>query len=834
MVRLKCFVTLILIVCTASISSSANKCSFGACFKGKRKAVQDEPVALIEEKRTSDEIMNVEGPPKTNYDILFLQFLNSLKTSESASIEFTDGELVYLSKNRQILDTDDLKNKLNIKIQSLKCVYGYIIHKSLIDLKSLIDKSTAGRKDAMGIVNDSEDVNIIKAKVLVRNLKNYISRMLSMLYIGRAVAANWLWNVYMKLSAIDYQSIPLIELFRDKTSLEQMSNFVEMCNRHGYMQFFEMPKEILGQDQYFSRNVVKLLVDVKLLEDQSSNKCYDFSGHFSTSNIFLTQLKGNANMIIPELPEMTTIRDEYNVKLYYSQFIPHQESHSSHFQLGYYYGLLKRMMTTALYDCVWTHLLSYSRNTYKTKEPLSEDQKKISRKYLRLLLNSIEEAVDFLDMHGNEYFKSLISDLKNKKHLDTKSLDKYIKDAQNKVFYNLISMGATVNPQNWTKFKTPSLFGVKLINLQYLPNERLGINKFNYYIESIKKSIAPIKFRMLNFFITSKSENWLDQFGKLRENQLYLNKTPFNHITISGEKKRKELSNFPVTYEKREDVKPIINVLGEATNKTDNKNVLNLKESTSLNKTNFESIEKNKPKGAYQPKKVSKIMFISDLQSKKHEKYSNKIGISQEERNDLSGTNKNNSSNEKENHSKLNNAINENYKKENLKTEKYGHDVPINNKSGINKPIPQNNIEIKKESKEDNETNETNNGLSLDRMPGSINGNENQKIQKKVRFKDGTKNDVPWGTMGGIFNENKKIQNEVELKEESKEDNKINRTKHSVPWGKMAGLFNGNKNQKMQNEVELKEESKEDDKINKTKNSVPWGIMAGLFNGNKN
>ncbi|XP_050442657.1 myogenesis-regulating glycosidase isoform X2 [Adelges cooleyi] len=49
MVRLKCFVTLILIVCTASISSSANKCSFGACFKGKRKAVQDEPVALIEE-----------------------------------------------------------------------------------------------------------------------------------------------------------------------------------------------------------------------------------------------------------------------------------------------------------------------------------------------------------------------------------------------------------------------------------------------------------------------------------------------------------------------------------------------------------------------------------------------------------------------------------------------------------------------------------------------------------------------------------------------------------------------------------------------------------------
>ncbi|XP_050423756.1 uncharacterized protein LOC126835304 [Adelges cooleyi] len=150
-----------------------------------------------------------------------------------------------------------------------------IIKKNPVDLRNESGYTTQVVNDIIDYIPLDQqyliDLQTIKLSSYIQNFvyayKKCVNRMLSVVFMAKRVAANWLWNVSIMLSDVGNCQIRLKNLCNHSEINSTVNNFVAQCTDNNYLSRTKSNKNIVyGLGKNMNKIVNSLKVSFKLME----------------------------------------------------------------------------------------------------------------------------------------------------------------------------------------------------------------------------------------------------------------------------------------------------------------------------------------------------------------------------------------------------------------------------------------------------------------------------------------------------------------------------------------------------------------------------------------
>ncbi|XP_050423877.1 uncharacterized protein LOC126835377 [Adelges cooleyi] len=440
-------------------------------------------VALKTEQASNNKKATVKR--KVVYDETFVRTLNYIPSVRNLVKQvFDDNDVKYLSGNGIFLN-EEVEIKLEIKMLSLKCIYGRVVD-------AMIDHLT-------NVVLDGPDGRYFgETDLLVNKYKTAMTKMLSALYLGKTVADQWMWEVHAWLRRLspDKPSKPefLSEKFFEQRLKTKVDPFVNSCSLSD-----DMGPAVplwVADKMYFTVDGLDLFDDQRLLP------MYRLSDKFPMFRLFLGDLSYNTNTLFKPLNGINWKNAE---KTMTAQLAVLQSKWTTEpYLFDGYHGIVKKTIeATSLYYTL-IHFMAFKADKKSTSAGSLAVQPTGTSSWGQIF-EPLTSSVNILALENDDFYKKLMSYQCDPAKSVGKhgTFDDCVKSLRNKLNKTLKSIGVTSLKK---KHLTDS---VKVLLSK--GNVKENTDSFVSYTASIRTAMNPIDFHVVDYFKSSQTENWNDK-----------------------------------------------------------------------------------------------------------------------------------------------------------------------------------------------------------------------------------------------------------------------------------------------------------------------------------
>ncbi|XP_050442674.1 uncharacterized protein LOC126846876 isoform X2 [Adelges cooleyi] len=343
------------------------------------------------------------------------------------------------------------------------------------------------------------------------------SRMLSVLYIGKVVAANWLWIVFIKLTAINQNIMKLDELCNDQNVNYIIGSFVNICIENKYINVKNVVTAPVSSIKHLLLNETTiLLMEAELVvgTDNILLRLYRYENQFNIFDIFWAKDYLHARLI-PRLryfrhinwqPLNYTLGNIFNnVNLIWK--------HDIFLASQYFEGIKDTVSITIIY-CVMRHILNYQENRWSPKfiHWSSENPNKTKQyidNYLKNIVSSLLITLRIMNLEDDEFYQRIIFHLTFREDdINMAKFHQFLTSVKNK-FENILKKYHIPFEPLYRYIESNVIQNIFIVNEQTLLYNSTVLKLYNYYFMG---AITNFNFKIVNSFSSSEKVDWIDKF----------------------------------------------------------------------------------------------------------------------------------------------------------------------------------------------------------------------------------------------------------------------------------------------------------------------------------
>ncbi|XP_050528321.1 uncharacterized protein LOC126898389 [Daktulosphaira vitifoliae] len=478
-------------------------------------------LALLIYNGSSENFENIWLSEK-NYDatfsVDFLKLLNQIETLE------TSKELTHLEEHDITNLTQECKNnneclelkwnsisKYRMKMEALQCLNGIIIQ---FFMKSL------------NIIFFRKRNSNFYGENAFYNSRLVMARMLSILYIGRTSAHNWMWIAYFRTLAaenwIQYYDNMQDDHFNDEFLNSELIDYLKMCQDNDYL-----PKT-LNESEIDVKKYIGPIIDncsekfygqdVSMSSDYLKEEVFKYSRLFQVDNFVLRSIiESDENTIFGEPDGLMFNWDEVTkqklskAKMQLRLNMSKYEWIRDPFKFIEYQQIINSLVQFKVYFYIWLHLKTFKENI---KFVMANINLKTLLDTMTKLYNDFYTPLKAATLYLNTDDKLLWSLVRrfsqNIVIVDQNVefiIDQMMKMTQNVILNHSDLLGLNKND---LQKQLNSIERVTYIfrrssdkRTQKLINER--INYVVIYLDNVQMSLEPINYYFIKFFYNGNS-----------------------------------------------------------------------------------------------------------------------------------------------------------------------------------------------------------------------------------------------------------------------------------------------------------------------------------------
>ncbi|XP_050431195.1 uncharacterized protein LOC126839823 [Adelges cooleyi] len=368
----------------------------------------------------------------------YIDIVNTLKTYNQNEIKFNEKERTILTTPVQTYSNTKGRNtvfdKLDKKIQDIKCTCSLIVKTKLVYLANILD----GLQRGESIQFTWGELNVVKEEA---------GFMLLLFQKGQYNAGKWFWSYYFKIMAIiEYESNKNFfeePPFGEEELQSDITNFIKYCKDNKYLPRNRTESELVSKNPNVPNNIFRVLRASEMIDIDYVNVMQ----YISIDYLYLKPLWDEHDLLFRQITGSAvewkpTIR-RYAVEVNKTkEYVKNRQWISEPFGHLSYHKLIKQIISVRIYTFLWVLLVIFN-NEMPKMNPF-----RLNLAYLDTM-GTIDRVQKY--MHYTEtLFFDLVAAFNGAKYEDPINFDSLIARISERVKDILVELnGRSSNGSNW-------------------------------------------------------------------------------------------------------------------------------------------------------------------------------------------------------------------------------------------------------------------------------------------------------------------------------------------------------------------------------------------------